>query len=216
MSHHYCCIVSAGTFEPGSFAVEENAYLIAADGGYAYLQTMNIMPDMVIGDFDSLEYIPTMPSDDRIISLEREKDDTDTLYAVKHALRLGYDRFLIFGALGGSRVDHTVANLQTLSYIANHNAQGFIISNDTVITAITNSKLRFNNNCKGIISVFSASGESSGVTIRGLKYTLTDGILSSDMPLGVSNEFIGQNAEIEVKNGTLLIMFEGSYKDCTD
>ncbi len=216
MNHRYCCIVSAGTFDSSSFTRPKDSFLIAADGGYAYLDALKIVPDMVMGDFDSLNYTPTMPSPDRIVELNREKDDTDTLYAVKYALKMGYDRFLIFGALGGSRVDHTVANLQTLSYIANHNAQGFIMSDDTVITAITNSSIRFNKSCKGMISVFSSGTYAHGVTLKGLKYTLDNGTLTHDVPIGVSNEFIGEEAFIEVIDGTLTIIFSGAYTDCID
>lgn len=214
MNHRYCCIVSAGSFDNNSFTRPKDSYLIAADGGYAYLDALKIVPDMVLGDFDSLNYIPKMPSPDSIIKLSREKDDTDTLYAIKHALEKGYDRFLIFGALGGSRTDHTVANLQALSYIANHNAQGFIINGETVITAITNSSLRFNKSCKGMISVFSSTSASHGVTLKGLKYCLDNGTLTHDVPIGVSNEFIGDEAFIEVTDGTLTIIFSGAYTDC--
>lgn len=214
MNHRYCCIISAGTFDKDSFTVPDGAFLIAADGGYSYLDEQNIVPDMVMGDFDSLSYVPKMPSNDRVISLNCEKDDTDTLYAVKYALNLGYDRFLLFGALGGTRIDHTIANLQTLSYIANHNAQGFIISGNTVITAIANSNLRFKENCNGMISVFSTSTQASGVTLKGLKYTLENCTLTHDVPIGVSNEFVNEEAFIEVKDGTLIIVFSGKYTDC--
>lgn len=215
MSHRYCCIVGAGTFDKKSFYRPENSYLIAADGGYKYLDELNEKPDLVLGDFDSLNYTPKIDKEN-IITLPCEKDDTDTLYAVKHALSLGYDRFLIYGALGGDRIDHTIANLQVLSYIANHNAQGFIISENTVITAITNKSVSFKDTSSGMVSVFAMGQDAHGVTIKGLKYNTQNATLTHDFPIGVSNEFVGENSAISVENGTLTIVFSGKYTDLLD
>lgn len=215
MSHRYCCIVCAGTFDKKSFSRPEGSCLYAADGGFKYLEELNEEPDMVLGDFDSLNYIPEI-DEERIIKLPCEKDDTDTLYAVKHALSLGYDRFLIYGALGGNRIDHTIANLQVLSYIAKHNAQGFIINENTVITAITNKSVSFKNTSSGMISVFAMGKDAHGVTIKGLKYNIENATLTHDVPIGVSNEFMGESSAISVQNGTLTIVFSGKYTDLID
>ena len=215
MSHRYCCIVSAGTFDKESFFCPEGSCLYAADGGYKYLDELNEKPDIVLGDFDSLNYTPKIEKE-RIITLPCEKDDTDTLYAVKHALSLGCDRFLIYGALGGDRIDHTIANLQTLSFIANQNAQGFIISKNTVITAIKNKSISFKETSSGMISVFAMGKDARNVTIQGLKYNIENATLTNDFPIGVSNEFVGEKATVSVQNGTLTIVFSGKYTDLID
>lgn len=170
---------------------------------------MGIRPDLVVGDFDSLGY---MPKNENIIYHKPEKDDTDMMMSVKEGLRRGYRRFIIYGGLGGKRFDHTYANIQTLAYIAEHGAVGYLVGENTVVTVLKNGKMEFEKGEKGIISVFCAGGRAEGVCIKGLKYPLENAEFTHDMPLGVSNEFSGVESSIEVKNGSLIIMWNGDIR----
>ncbi|MDR1629384.1 MAG: thiamine diphosphokinase [Oscillospiraceae bacterium] len=199
-----CLIVGAGSFDLRRFETAERDYVIAVDGGYSHLAKLGIMPDMLLGDFDSLPDVPAHPN---IIRHKPEKDDTDMMLAVKTALELGFREFHIYGALGG-RLDHTQANLQTLAYLAETGAKGYLIGEGIVATALQNGRLSFQKDCAGYISVFCHSEQSIGVYERGLKYSLTDATLFSTMPRGVSNEFLGREAFVSVREGTLIVMWE--------
>jgi thiamine pyrophosphokinase len=136
-----------------------------------------------------------------------EKDDTDAMLAVRKGLELGCHRFVLYGALEGPRLDHTVANFQTLQFLADRGAQGFLVGKDTVVTVIKNSSLVLPALQEGIVSVFCMGRDAVGVTIEGLQYPLENGMLSAGFPLGVSNHFVGQEAKISVEDGSLLVLY---------
>lgn len=210
MENRICYIVGAGLFDGSAFRPHGTDYIIAADGGFGYLDRMGVVPDAVVGDFDSLGYIPKHPN---LIRHPVEKDDTDTMLAVKYALNLGFRIFYIFGCLGG-RVDHTIASLQTLCYISGHGARGYLFGDNGVVTAITAGEMTFEAGRSGVVSVFCQGPKAEGVFIKGMKYPLDNATLTFDVPLGVSNEFTGQPASISVRKGTLLIAFSReSFKD---
>lgn len=198
-----CHIIGAGTFEETELFHSDDDYIIAADGGYTHLQKLGITPDLLLGDFDSLEVIPDF---DNIIRLPEEKDDTDMLFAVKEGLAMGHRLFIIYGGVGG-RLDHTLANIQTIAYLSTVGAKGYLIGEGRVITAVTDGELFFDSAQRGLISVFCHGSEARGVDLRGLKYPLNDAVLTSTMPLGVSNEFIGQASSVSVKIGTLIVIW---------
>lgn len=200
-----CRIVGAGDFDIADFKPDENDYIIAADGGYKYLTDNEYIPDVLVGDFDSLKEIPEHPY---IVRHPVMKDDTDMMLAVKLGLEKGYKEFCIYGALGG-RLDHTVANLQLLSYITDKGAVGYITGGDISITLIKNSSVHFMAGMNGTVSVFAVDEKAEGVYERGLKYTLKNAVICNSIPIGVSNEFIGVESEITVENGKLLIMWTG-------
>lgn len=211
MNKPTCYILGAGDAFDGSISVRETDCIICADAGLKNSHIFSRKPDLVVGDFDSLGEVPKL---NNVEVYPPEKDDTDMLIAIKKGLERGYDRFVILGALGGERVDHSVANIQNLAYICEHGGVGFILHKDTVLMAIKNSTVIFNKACKGYISVFSLKDESRGVTEKNLKYTIEDYTLLSSNPTGVSNEFIGEEASIGVKDGKLLIVWNGSKDDC--
>ena len=198
-----CVIFCAGEFDYPAESISSGDYLIAADGGLAHLNKLNLIPHAIIGDFDSLGHTP-----EGAIVFPEEKDDTDSMLAIRHGLDKGCRRFLLYGALDGPRLDHTIANLQSLQYLADHNAQGFLVGLKQVATVIKNGKLHFPANADGIVSVFCMSADAKGVTINGLKYSLENGTLSAGFPLGVSNHFIGKKSEISAQNGSLLVIFQ--------
>lgn len=199
-----CYIIGAGDVFPADIKVNDGDFIICADGGYKYSSLLGRQADLVVGDFDSLG---SVPETDKKIVAPAEKDETDMTLAVMEGLKKGYKNFTLFGALGGERFDHSVANIQLLSYICSQRAKGTIIHNNTVLTAFSNGEVSFSEDYKGYISVFSLCDESRGVTIENLKYNVTDYTLKSSIPLGVSNEFIGKKARVFVKDGTLLVVY---------
>ncbi len=208
------CIIGAGDFNEELFSPPEDAFIIAADAGYSYLKKMGIVPDLVLGDFDSLGEIPDHP---KTMVYPSVKDDSDMGIAAKIGLEKGYDRFYIYGATGGDRPEHTVANLQTLCMLSQKGAKAFIISdNGTVYTALTEGEAEFQTFAKGYLSIFCMGKEATGITVEGTKYTLKDATLSPFEPVGVSNEFTGVSARIKVQNGTLLIVWRGKPSDLTE
>jgi len=140
-----------------------------------------------------------------VVSLPKEKDQTDTLAALKCGLEHGFKRFHIYGGAGG-RLDHTLANIQCLRYLLNHGARGYLYDRDVIVTALRTGVWLAPLE-EGIISVFALGGPASGVCLRGLKYELENTHLNSDYPLGVSNEFIGRPAYIGTEHGDLLVIY---------
>lgn len=198
-----CNIVCAGGFD--GFFVQPGAedFVLAADGGYAHLQQLGMTPDGIIGDFDSLGYIP-----ENAQVFPVEKDDTDAMLAVKKGLELGYREFFLYGCLEGPRLDHTIAIFQTLQYIASHGGTGFAIGKDVIVTVLQEGALEFAPDCTGIFSAFCMGEAARGVTLENLQYALQDGVLTSDYPLGVSNHFIGKSVKVSVKQGSLLLLWD--------
>lgn len=200
---HECYIIGAGDFHGFKQEPDDSDYIIAADAGYLVCCENNIIPDLVLGDFDSLGEVPKHPN---VMELPVEKDDTDTMFAIKLGLERGYHDFYIYGGLGGSRADHTIANLQSLLYIANRGGRGWIFGSHHVWTLIKNSAIRLEG--EGNVAVFCPDGIAEGVSLKGLKYELENAVVTSDYPLGVSNCMDASEAEISVTNGALLIMYD--------
>lgn len=200
-----CNIFAAGELDCNECCVFDADINIAADKGWLNAEKLGIKPDVLVGDFDSLDFIP---GNVEIIKHPVQKDDTDTLLAVRIGLERGCNEFYIYGATGG-RLDHTVANIQTLHFIAENGARGYIVGEEN-ITVIKNSYIRFTKDAKGTVSVFSLNGTSNGVCIEGLFYELNDAELTSVFPVGVSNEFVGKEAKIGVKDGFLTVFWQDS------
>lgn len=200
-----CVIFGAAGFDRLLAPICDDALVIAADGGLRHFEKLNRKPDVILGDFDSLGFVPEGAEVHPV-----EKDDTDLMLAIRHGLSRGFREFFLYGGLDGSRLDHTIANFQALSYLSEQGAQGWLIGKDYIVTAIRNKTLRFPASATGILSVFCLGRDAEGVSIRGLQYPLENGTLSSSYPLGVSNHFIGQSAEISVTNGTLLLLWDVS------
>ena len=180
-------------------------YVIAADRGYDSLMAYGVTPDLVVGDFDSLGYMPQHPN---VTRLPAEKDDTDMVFALRRGLDMGYRRFVLLGGLGG-RLEHTLGNLQLLDWLSTQGAVGFLAGEKTVVTALRDSSLAFPPSMSGYLSVLCSSGTAHGVTLSHLKYPLTGYDMTSSFPIGVSNEFLpDQPAAVSVKDGCLLLVWE--------
>ena len=198
-----CIIFCAAGFDSLAEPVCSGDLIIAADGGLRHTQALGVAPDVILGDFDSLGYIPRGAE-----VFPVEKDDTDAMLAIRCGLQRGFGRFMIYGGLDGERLDHTLANFQSLQYLAEHGATGYLVGKRYLVTAVRNGSIRFSGRAEGIVSVFCLGADAEGVAIRGLKYNLKDGTLTSGYPLGVSNHFVGEPAEISVKNGSLLVLWD--------
>ncbi|NLM84041.1 MAG: thiamine diphosphokinase [Clostridiales bacterium] len=178
--------------------------VIAADAGFLRLPDFCADADVVIGDFDSLG---GMPSHEHVLVAPSEKDETDTFLAVREGLRLGHDAFVFIGGIGG-RFDHTLANIQTLTFLAESGVRGMMLGDGFAMTVLQDGALRFPPGKAGGVSVFCLGERAEGVTLRGLKYPLESAELTYSFPLGVSNAFTGEAAEIAVEAGTLLVYWE--------
>ncbi len=199
-----CWIFGSGPIYDYSFYnIPEGAFIIAADGGLKHLSALELRPDIILGDFDS--YDGELPGDCEIMTVPSRKDDTDMMLAVKTALARGYKEITLCGSLGG-RLDHTIANIQTLEYISERGGKGRLLSEDNTVTFQKAGRERYPAAEGFYFSVFSFTDETV-VTTRGTKYDLTDYRLTRSFPLGVSNEITAAYAEAEVKNGILLVVF---------
>ncbi|MDE7406732.1 MAG: thiamine diphosphokinase [Clostridiales bacterium] len=198
-----CVIFGAGEVHSPRKHFGKDDLIIAADGGYAAAVAAGLEPNVVIGDFDS-GTVPAAAA--HVIKLNRDKDDTDMLAAVKLGLRRGYKTFVLYGGTGG-RPDHTYANISTLAYLNAYDARGFLVDKSVVATVITDGDITLPKSAHGTVSVFAYGGAASGVTYKNLSYILNDVELTPDFPLGVSNATTDKPAKISVKHGSLLIYF---------
>lgn len=201
-----CYIFGAGeygglTLAPGSLS---DGFIIAADGGYDRLRQWGIPPHLAVGDFDSLGRVP---ENVEVVRHPVMKDDTDMMLAVREGLERGCTRFLLYGGLG-RRLDHTLANLHVLAFLARRGCPAFLLGEDAAVTALHNGTLTFGAEHTGTLSLFAWGGAAKGVTLTGLLYPLENATLTSDRPLGVSNEFLGQTAQISVADGTLIVFWQ--------
>ena len=195
-----CCIIGAGPVT--ALPIPNDVFVICADGGFGAAARFGVTPDLIVGDFDSLGNVP---QGSNVVVHPGEKDETDSFLALRLGLERGFERFVFFGCLGG-RLDHTLANIQHLQYLADHGAEGVLVGEHETLTAIKNGVLRFPPEKSGGVSVFSLSDKSEGVTIKGLHYEAERVTLTNGFPLGVSNRFEGREATISVENGTLLVV----------
>ena len=202
-----CFIFGALDVETLDYIPEDGDFIIAADRGFLNAEKFSLTPDIIIGDFDSLGFVP---KGDNVTVLPVKKDDTDIGYAIKYAMGKGFKDFIVYGALGGL-LDHTYANLQLAFYLSQKGGNVIFAGNGVYATAITNSTLKISDG-SGRISVFSITEKSTGVTLKGLEYELNDAELSNNFPLGVSNSFKEKCAEISVKSGTIVVISERKFK----
>lgn len=216
MSIPICYIFGAGEQTTCNIQLSSQDLVIAADGGFDYLETLGLRADYVLGDFDSVVSYH-LPAD--CIRYPRKKDDTDLLLAVKLGLEKGYTEFAIYGGLGG-RLDHTLGNIQVLTYLTKQDAHGILYGENYSVQVITNGSLSFSKDCPqnssgNICSIFSLSNESHNVTIQGLEYEVEGITLTNAFPLGISNSFTGRKAFVSVQKGSLAVICYHSLEETT-
>lgn len=198
-------IVSAGDIAPVMRTLlRPDDRILACDAGYRRCEALGVQPDIILGDFDSAPQ-PQRPD---LVVLPHVKDDTDTHYAAKLALQQGADEVLMLGALGGRRLEHTLANLSTGLWLTKQGVQTTLADAYSRITYVpAGVPRRYEKGEYQYLSVFPFEGESRGVCICGAFYPLQDATLTStDFPLGVSNEFVEDTVEITCATGTVLVI----------
>lgn len=205
-----CIVIGAGDLTLGEITTEKEDLVIAVDGGLSYCDVLQIEPDIIIGDFDSISekekeaiQILKQKVPQRIIELSPQKDDTDMLAALRYGLEQGYETFYLYAATGG-RLEHTIANIQCLLFLKEQKKQGYIIDGSSMIFVMQNETVHFQKNLEGYLSLFSLGKEAKGVTIQGMKYPLNCYTMKNSYPIGISNEFIGEEGIVSVEEGQLL------------
>ena len=200
MNEKICYLVGAGesSLIP---TVKEADLLIAVDGGLHTCLAQGKKPHLLVGDLDSLSDAP--PPDIPLVRFPVKKDETDMYLAYLEGVKRGYAHFEIYGGLGG-RADHTIANLQLLRRIAGEGRSAALVEKNTRMLAFADRTVTLKTLPGQSLGVFSLSETSEGVTIEGAAYTLENGILKNDFPLGVSNTALGDSVTLSVKNGTIL------------
>lgn len=179
-------------------------FVICADGGYETALKLGLVPDLVVGDFDSAQKRP--PASLRTLVLPVEKDVTDTMFAALKGLAKGLRDFVLLGCLGGPRFDHSLASIETLLYLRDHGAWGFLADERTKVFLLREEKLRITKLKGATVSVFPYGCPTCTVSYTGLQYPLTRGSLTvGGLLMGVSNSIVSDDAEIKVHSGTALV-----------
>ena len=204
-----CFVFAAADFYGLRESPRSGDFLVAADAGYLLCRKIGLSPDLLIGDFDSMPLPDAPPNLPHVERVPVRKDDTDAMLALKAGLSRDCAEFYLYGAAGGPRMDHTLANLQGLLYLRRHNARGYLYDKNFVWTVIENETLDIARTVPdGLLSVFAFGGPASGVTIQGTLYPLDNASLSPDFPLGVSNHIAAESASVSVRNGAALVGWE--------
>lgn len=199
-----CFIVSGAPDSDIDFIkshINNDAFIIAADSGYIKCLDSGIIPDVIIGDFDSSQ-CPNL--DAEIVTLPHEKDDTDTFFCVKYAINQGFTDIEILSAIGG-REDHNYANILCLEYCRQNNIKCAVVNRMNKLF-LTDSTAVINNSEYKYFSVFAFMGTASGISIENAAYPLKNAVFEPYHQRGVSNELMGKPAQISVKKGILLII----------
>ncbi len=207
-----CVVVggaSIGDPEPVRSRFMSGDYFIYCDCGLRHAGVLDRKPDLIVGDFDSYPdprkgVSPLSGELPEVIALPREKDDTDTAFAVKEGLRRGFEEFVLVGAIG-ERFDHSLGNVQLLYMLDRLGKKAVLLDDYSEIEVV--SDMATVSDEYPYFSLLCISEKAEGVTITGAKYGLDDAGLDCDFPLGVSNEPLpGKTAEITVKKGRLLLV----------
>lgn len=216
-----CCIISAGDVNTTYLLNKKSEYhfFIAADAGYEKAKNTGIIPELAVGDFDSIsqplsQYTSSASSSNsmsdypKFIQFPIEKDFSDTHLAIEEGIKLGYTHFHVYGALGGDRFSHSLANIQTLLFMKKKNVSVTLIGMHETIYLLHKETLQLTPPMHSTFSIFSLSDLCTGVTIEGGKYPLRDATLTNDFPLGISNESLNSMISISVDDGFLLVILE--------
>lgn len=205
-----CFVFAAGDFFGLRQRPRPGDLVIAADGGYRHCCAAGLTPDLVVGDFDSIPEPEDVPTQ----RVPVEKDDTDAMLALKIGLQAGCREFYIYGATGGKRLDHTLANLQSLLYLRRREARGWLYGDDFLWTAMENESLEVPRETEwALFSAFCLDGPAQGVDETGFQYPLKNASLTAEFPLGVSNHILEPTARVTVGRGALLVGWQLAAAD---
>lgn len=206
-----CIIIGAAEIRDYTRAkkyINDEDFVIYCDGGLKHFSEGGLerKPDLIVGDFDSYQTPELFSDSAETIVLPCEKDDTDTVYAMKEALRRGYREFLFLGVIGG-RLDHTLGNVYILEYLAKAGARGRLIDDFSESRLISEGETVLVEEGPFCFSLINIGGTARGITIEGAKYPLKDGEIESKYQYGISNEVLpGQTVRVTVEKGSLLLI----------
>ncbi|WP_147614176.1 thiamine diphosphokinase [Treponema pectinovorum] len=201
-----CVVVGAAKIVDYKRAISffmEDDFFIFCDGGLAHCKNLCVEPDLIIGDFDSFE----KPAINNVetITLPKEKNDTDTFFAVKEALRRGFKDFLLLGVIG-ERFDHSIVNASALFYLFKNKARACIVDDYSVMKIVGKEKTFIDTRCS-YFSVLNIFGVAKGVFIKGSKYPLENEKLTPEYMYALSNEVLpDENPFVYVKHGNVLLV----------
>lgn len=177
------------------------SFIICADGGTEHLKKLSLTPDILIGDFDSSSDFNDYKNK---ITYPKEKDDTDLGLAINYASQKGFKECIAVGCLG-NRLDHTYANISLLKYALDKGVNLELIDDKTKVFLVNGKKEILKDDFK-YVSIFPFENNVKGINLTGFKYPLSESVLTSDYPLGISNEITDEKGIIEVKSGNLIVM----------
>ena len=200
------CVIVGGAdinnYEYIRSRLDEDDFIIFCDSGLKHMDPLQAAPGLIVGDFDS-HYNPHL--DVETIVLPCEKDDTDTVFAVKEAVKRGYDEFLLIGVVG-ARLDHTLGNVSILLFLDSLGKKGCIIDDYSEMEIVSDKSVSITDDCS-FFSLLNITGCAKGITITGAKYPLTDAEITCEYQYGISNEVLpGETATVSVKNCKLLLI----------
>lgn len=178
-------------------------FVICADGGFAAAQKAEINPDLLIGDFDSLGYVPDAECE--MITLPVKKDETDTMCCARIGLGKGFDDFLLLGMSGG-RADHSYSNLCVLRFLEGSGARAVMADPDQKIRILLPGRSVISGMSGKLFSIFPFGCMDCCVSLEGFEYPLSQGHLYADNALGQSNVVISDSAVITVHSGCAVAM----------
>ena len=177
-------------------------FAVFCDSGLKHLPHLRLKPGLIVGDFASF---PRPETDLETIVLPREKDDTDTKFALREGLKRGYEDFLLIGVIGG-RLDHTLANVYLLLFLDAQGNTGRIVDDDSDMEIVSRREAEIKDTCS-FFSLLNISGVARGIRITGAKYPLEDADFSCEDQYAVSNEVLpGQTARVSLREGRLLLI----------
>ncbi len=201
-----CTIFAGGMLWDTDFInveeIRESGLIICADSGLKIAEKIGVTPNLIVGDFDS--YTEKLPENIEIYRSIPEKDDTDTLMAVRIAIDRGYDEIRLYGGLG-ARFDHSYANIQTLIFAYEKGCRMSILDSDNVLTVRGVGEYDFPRKDGWYFSLFALT-DTAIVGERGVKYPLTDYEMKIGYPIGVSNEILADKARIRISSGIVLVV----------
>ena len=198
-----CIIFCAGERGEIDFSFRDDDFVICCDAGFKAACEMGIEPDLIMGDFDS--YSEKLPDGIKTMRFPVEKDDTDSMLAVREGLKRGYREFVLLFPLGG-RLDHTYANIQTLAFLLEHGAEGILIGPRDTVRLLRNGTLILDRKENKTFSLFAFMGTAKGVSLSGMQYSLDNAEVTEAFPIGLGNHILEPQGTVTVTDGTLLII----------
>ena len=182
--------------------INEDDFFIFCDGGLKHRDTLNIEPNLIVGDFDSHPN-PNLPVE--TIVLPCEKDDTDTVYAVKEAVSRGFSDFLLIGVIG-DRFDHSLGNISILLMLDSLGKSAKIVDDFSEMELVSKNPTYIPDSFS-YFSLLNITGKAEGICIENAKYNLDNGTITCEYQYGVSNEVLpGKTSRVTVGNGELLLV----------